>query len=76
MTSAELKKLSIEESVDYLQDRVIFLHTKLDQIIKMQGDIIDVCKKEQDHRKKQDEAIHNLTLMSTALFEIIRNMES
>ena len=76
MTSAELKKLPIEERVDYLQDRVIFLHTKLNQIVKMQGDIIAVCKKEQDRRKKQDEAIHNLTLMSTALFEIIRNIES
>ena len=70
MTSKELREKTVEERVDYLQDRIEFLYKTLDSVLKLQNEMMDVCKKEQRRRKDLEKAVADLSLISEGLYAL------
>lgn len=70
MTSKELREKTIEERVDYLQDRIEFLYKTLDSVLKLQSEMMDVYKKEQRRRKDLEKAVADLSLISEGLYTL------
>lgn len=70
MTSKELREKTVEERVDYLQDRIEFLYKTLDSVLKLQNEVMDVCKKEQRRRKDLEKAVVDLSLISEGLYTL------
>ena len=70
MTSKELREKTIEERVDYLQDRIEFLYKTLDSVLKLQSEVMDVCKKEQRRRKDLEKAVADLSLICEGLYAL------
>lgn len=70
MTSKELREKTIEERVDYLQDRIEFLYKTLDGVLKLQSEMMDVYKKEQRRRKDLEKAVADLSLISEGLYTL------
>lgn len=70
MTSKELREKTVEERVDYLQDRIEFLYKTLDGVLKLQSEMMDMYKKEQRRRKDLEKAVADLSLMSEGLYTL------
>lgn len=70
MTSKELREKTVEERVDYLQDRVEFLYKTLDNVLKFQSEILDVCKNEQRRRKDLEKSVADLSLICEGLYAL------
>ena len=70
MTSKELREKTVEERVDYLQDRIEFLCKTLDSVLKFQSEILDVCKNEQQRRKDLEKAVADLSLICEGLYAL------
>lgn len=70
MTSKELREKTVEERVDYLQDRIEFLYKTLDNVLKLQSELMDVCKKEQRRRKDLEKSVADLTLTCEGLYAL------
>lgn len=70
MTSKELREKTVEERVDYLQDRIEFLYKTLDSVLKLQSEMMDVHKKEQRRRKDLEKAVADLSLISEGLYTL------
>lgn len=70
MTSKELREKTVEERVDYLQDRIEFLYKTLDGVLKLQSEMMDVHKKEQRRRKDLEKAVADLSLISEGLYTL------
>ena len=70
MTSKELREKTVEERVDYLQDRIEFLYKTLDGVLKLQSEMMDVYKKEQRRRKDLEKAVADLSLISEGLYAL------
>lgn len=70
MTSKELREKTVEERVDYLQDRIEFLYKTLDGVLKLQSEMMDVYKKEQRRRKDLEKAVADLSLISEGLYTL------
>ena len=70
MTSKELREKTVEERVDYLQDRIEFLYKTLDSVLKLQSEVMDVCKKEQRRRKDLEKSVADLALTCEGLYAL------